>query len=448
MKILIKGGRVVNPASGLDGFFDIYVVDGKIVEIKVGEGSRGRGVEEKLEPLNPRTLEPSIIDASGLFIFPGFIDLHTHLREPGYEYKETIKTGTEAAAAGGFTSIVCMANTDPPNDNSSVTRYIIKRAAEEGCVNVFPVGALSKGLKGEVLSEAGELKSVGVVALSDDGRPAMDGGFMRKGLEYAKAFGLPIISHCEDLTITGDGIMNEGFTSTRLGLKGIPKASEEVVVARDIALTALTGGRLHIAHVSTKGSVELIRRAKERGIRVSAEVTPHHLTLTDEAVIGYNTNARMNPPLREAEDIEALKEGLRDGTIDCIATDHAPQSSIEKDVEFDRAENGVVGLETALPLVLRLVDEGVLTLMKAIEKLTINPARVLGLSLLETCRDMDKGTLKVGADADITIVDLNKEWVVDSSSFKSKGRNTPFEGWRMKGRVVKTIVGGRVVYEG
>jgi len=437
-KLLIKNGSVVDPASGIDGPFDIYVVDGKIVEIKGVEGARGRGGKGKLEPLNPGTLEPLIIDATGLFVFPGFIDLHTHLREPGYEYKETIKTGTEAAAAGGFTSIVCMANTDPPNDNSSVTRYIIKRAAEEGCVNVFPVGALSKGLKGEVLSEAGELKSAGVVALSDDGRPVMDGGFMRRGLEYAKAFGLPIISHCEDLTITGDGIMNEGFTSTRLGLKGIPKASEEVMVTRDIALTALTGGRLHIAHVSTNGSVELIRRAKERGIRVSAEVTPHHLTLTDEVVIGYNTNVKMNPPLREADDIEALKGGLKDGTIDCIATDHAPQSPIEKDVEFDRAENGVVGLETALPLVLRLVDEGVLTLAKAIEKLTINPARVLGLA---------KGTLKVGADADITIVDLNKEWVVDSSSFKSKGRNTPFEGWRMKGRVVKTIVGGRVVYE-
>lgn len=432
-KLLIKNGRVIDPASGLDGLFDIYVVDGKIVEIE-GQGRK----DYQSFVVKGQGEDWQVIDASGLNVFPGFIDLHTHLREPGYEYKETIKTGTEAAAAGGFTSIVCMANTDPPNDNSSVTRYIIKRAVEEGCVNVFPVGALSKGLKGEVLSEAGELKSAGVVALSDDGRPVMDGGFMRRGLEYAKAFGLPIISHCEDLTITGDGVMNEGFTSTRLGLKGIPKASEEVMVARDIALTALTGGRLHIAHVSTKWSVELIRRAKERGIRVSAEVTPHHLTLTDEAVIGYNTNARMNPPLREMEDIEALREGLRDGTIDCIATDHAPQSSIEKDVEFDRAENGVVGLETALPLVLRLVGEGILSLSDMIARLTINPARVLGL---------DKGRLKVGGDADITIIDLNREWVVDPNQFKSKGRNTPFEGWKMKGKVVKTIVGGRVVYE-
>lgn len=441
-RLLIKGGRVVDPANNIDGLFDIYCVDGKIDKIKGVEGSRGRGVEEKLEPLNPRPegtrLEPSIIDASGLFVFPGFIDMHTHLREPGYEYKETIKTGTLAAAAGGWTSIACMANTDPVNDNSSVTEYILKKAKEEGIVNVFPIGAISKGLKGETLAEIGELKDAGCIAISDDGRPVLNSNLLRLAMEYSKLFALPVISHCEDLSLAADGVMNEGFIATKLGLKGIPNAVEDIIVARDIALAELTGSRLHIAHISTKGAVELVRNAKARNVNVTAEAAPHHFTLTDEAVSGYNTNAKMNPPLRSKEDVEAIKIGLKDGTIDAIATDHAPQNIDEKALEFDKAANGIIGLETALPLYLRLVDEGVVSLNTLIEKFSANPAKILGLST--------KGSLKVGNDADITIVDLNKEWVVDAGKLKSKSKNTPFDGWNMKGKVVKTIVGGKVVY--
>ena len=382
----------------------------------------------------------TMIDAAGLIVCPGFVDMHTHLREPGYEYKETIQTGTIAAAAGGFTSIACMANTNPVNDNASVTRYILKKAAEEGVVNIFPVGAISKGLHGETLADIGELKEAGCVAISDDGKPVMNSSFMRLAMEYAKPFNLFIISHAEDAGLATDGVMNEGLVATKLGLKGLPNAKEDIMVARDIALAELTGARLHIAHISTKGSVELVRNAKQRGLSVSAEVTPHHFTLTDEAVIGYNTNAKMNPPLRTKDDIDAIKIGLRDGVIDAIATDHAPQSIDEKDVEFDKAANGIVGLETAVPLCLRLVTGNILTLPELIKKLSAIPAKLMNLD--------GKGKLNVGADADITIIDLNKEWVVDAKNLKSKSKNTPFDGWKMQGKVVKTIVGGKMVFEG
>ncbi|MBI5683365.1 MAG: dihydroorotase [Deltaproteobacteria bacterium] len=425
--LLIKGGRVVDPANGIDGIFDIYCVDWKIAAIeKSGVRSRESGVRS--------------IDAAGLIVCPGFIDMHTHLREPGYEYKEDIKTGTMAAAAGGWTSVACMANTDPVNDNSSVTDYILKKAKEEGIVHVLPIGAVTKGLKGETLAEIGELKDAGCIAISDDGRTIMNSRIMRLAMEYSKPFNLPVISHCEDLSLALDGVMNEGFISTKLGLKGIPNAVEDVMVARDIALAERTGAKLHIAHISTKGAVELVRNAKKRGINVTAEAAPHHFTLTDEAVSGYNTNAKMNPPLRSPEDVEAIKIGLKDGTIDAIATDHAPQNTDEKDVEFDKAANGIIGLETAFPLSLRLVDEGVLSMSALIEKLSANPARILELA--------QKGSLKVGNDADITIIDLNKEWVVDADKLKSKSKNTPFDGWRMKGMASKTIVAGKVVYEG
>lgn len=428
-RLLIKGGRVVDPINDMDGLFDIYVIGEKIAAVK---------------PYDPKQVMKSdewlVIDASDRIVCPGFIDMHTHLREPGYEYKETIKTGTMAAAAGGFTSIACMANTNPVNDNASVTRYILKKAVEEGLVNVFPVGAISKGLKGETLAEIGDLKEAGCVAVSDDGRPMMNTGLMRLAMEYAGLFNLLVISHCEDIALSAEGVMNEGFTATRLGLKGIPNAAEDIMVARDIALAELTGAKLHIAHVSTKGSVELIRMAKDKGIRISAEVTPHHFTLKDEAVIGYNTNAKMNPPLRGQSDVDALKQGLKDGTIDVIATDHAPQDIVEKEIEFDKASNGIIGLETALPLSLMLISDNIITLPDLVKKLSANPAKLLGLD--------NKGALKVGADADITIIDLNKEWIVDSKELKSKSRNTPFDGWQMKGRAVKTIVGGKVVYEG
>ncbi|MFQ5586598.1 MAG: dihydroorotase [Thermodesulfobacteriota bacterium] len=425
--VIIRNGRVVDPSGGIDGIYDISIADGRITSLTKSGKSEG-------EESGPGV---DIIEATGMVVVPGLIDIHVHLREPGYEYKETIASGAMAAAAGGFTTIACMANTDPVNDNGSVTRYILAKADTANLINLFPIGAATKGLQGEALAEIGELSDAGCIALSDDGMPVADGSLMRKIFEYARTFNLPVITHCEEPGIVGGGVMNEGVTSTQMGLRGIPNAAEDAMVSRDITLAELTGGRLHIAHISTRGAVEMVKRAKGRGVSVTAEVTPHHLTLTDDAVKGYDTNAKMNPPLRGEQDREAVIQGLSDGTIDCVATDHAPHSTIEKDIEFDRAANGVAGLETALPLVLSLVEKGLLTLDQAIERMTAGPARVLGL---------DRGTLQVGADADITIIDTEREWVVEADRFHSKGRNTPFEGWRLKGRVMKTIVGGRVVY--
>lgn len=428
-RLVIKGGRLVDPSSNIDGVYNIYIMGGRVASVK--EAAKDT---TELVPGSPGL---EIINAEGLLVTPGLIDTHTHLREPGFEYKETVITGSKAAAAGGFTSILCMANTKPVNDNESVTRYILKKA-EEGGINVYPIGALSHGQQGEKITEMAELKGAGCVAVSDDGVPVTNSALMRKALEYSIIFNMPVITHAEDPQLAGSGVMNEGLVSTRLGLKGIPNAAEDVIVARDIQLSELTGGRLHIAHVSTRGAVELIRAAKKRGVKVTAEVTPHHLTLTDEAVTGYRTNAKMNPPLRTKDDIDALITGLKDGTIDCIATDHAPQSTIEKDVEFEKAANGIVGLETAFSLAYMLVEEGVLTLSEVIKALTINPSKAFSLN---------KGSLRVGSPADIAVFDLDREWTVEAKSLKSKSKNTPFDGFKMKGVVVRTIVGGKTVYD-
>jgi dihydroorotase len=428
MSLLIKNGRVLDPASGLDDILDIFVENGKI-----------RALAKNIAPPDSSEQKDcSIIDASNLLVTPGLIDMHTHLREPGHEYKETIKTGSMAGAAGGFTSLVCMANTSPPNDTAAVTELIIDRAAKEACTHVYPVGALTKGLQGESLAEIGELKEAGVVALSDDGHTIKNTEIMRRGLEYAKNFSLPVICHCEDTYLSSGRSMNEGVASAYLGLRGIPPIAEDIIVARDIALSEWTRHPVHIAHVSTAGSVRIIREAKSRGVNVTAETAPHYFILTDEAVNTFNTNTKINPPLRSAQDVEAIKEGLRDGTIDVIATDHAPHSSLEKDVEFDNAACGIIGLETALPLILTLVYQKVLDLKQAIQKLTSNPARIIKLN---------KGELSKGADADITIIDLEATVTVDINSFKSKSRNSPFHGWRLNGRVLYTIVAGTVVYQ-
>jgi dihydroorotase len=427
MKVLIKGGRIIDPSKEFDEVGNLLIEDGKV----------------KSYPRDSKELEKNpeiqVIEAQGMVVAPGFIDLHVHLREPGFEYKETIRTGCEAAAASGFTSVVCMPNTNPVNDNASVTEYILLKARTEGIVNVFPVGAITKGQKGEVLAEIGEMWEAGCVAISDDGRPVMNSRVMRHAMEYVKAFGIPVISHAEDINLSANGVMNEGYNSTVLGLRGIPNASEDVMVARDITLAELTGTHLHIAHVSTRGAVRLIREAKRRGVKVTAEATPHHFTLTDKAVLDYDTNAKMNPPLRSQEDVEAVREGLKDGTIDVIATDHAPHSEDEKKVEFDLAPFGISGLETALPLSLKLVKDGVLTLPELIKKLTSIPAGIIGI---------DRGTLRVGAVADVVIFDPDKTVMVDRNKFRSKGKNTPFHGWELSGCVLYTIVGGKVVFSG
>lgn len=425
MKTLIKKGHILDPSENLNKEGSILIEDGKV----------------KSYPSDTKKLEKNpavqIIDAQGMIVAPGFIDMHVHLREPGFEHKETIRTGCEAAAAGGFTSVVCMPNTNPVNDNASVTEYILLKARTEGMVNVFPIGAITKAEKGETLAEIGEMSEAGCVGISDDGMPVMNSRVMRHAMEYVKAFGIPIISHAEDINLSGHGVMNEGFTSTVLGLRGIPNAAEEVMVARDITLAELTGAHLHIAHVSTAGAVRLIRDAKKRGVKVTAEATPHHFTLTDKAIFNYDTNAKVNPPIRSQKDVEAIWEGLKDGTIDVIATDHAPHSEDEKKVEFDLAPFGISGLETALPLALKLVKNEVLTLPDLIKKLTINPARIIGI---------DRGTLKVGSTADVVIFDPNKSVTVDREKFRSKGKNSPFHGWQLSGCVLYAIVGGKVVF--
>jgi len=378
-----------------------------------------------------------IFDLKGKIVTPGLIDMHTHLREPGFEYKETIRTGSEAAVAGGFTSIACMANTDPVNDNRSVTEYILTQARLAAMANVYPIAAISKGQDGKVLSEFGDLKNAGAIGFSDDGNPVTDSGLMRHALEYAYSFDMPVISHCEDKGLSSGGLMNEGLISTQLGLPGIPGIAEDIMVIRDIRLADFTKTRVHIAHVSTAGSVYAVREAKSAGVNVTAETAPHYFTLTDESLKGFSTNFKMYPPLRNSDDVEAIKEGLRDGTIDAIATDHAPHSSVEKDVEFEYAANGIAGLETSLSLCLKLVDEGILTINELIEKLSVNPANILKIP---------KGSLKTGSDADITVIDMNKKWTVDADRFRSKGRNCPFNGWELKGKAVITIASGEIRY--
>ena len=420
MNILIKNGLIIDPANKIEEKLDLLVSDGKIAKLgKPGSLSMN---------------DAKVIDAMGRIVVPGLIDMHVHLREPGFEYKETIATGAAAAHAGGFTSICCMPNTNPVNDNRSVTEFILSQA-KQAPAQVFPIAAITKGSKGEALTDIAELLSAGCVAVSDDGKPVLNSAIMRKAMENAKKYDFLIISHCEDADLAGKGVMNEGTVSSELGHRGIPNTAEDIMVSRDIALAELTGCRLHIAHVSTAGSVRMVRDAKSRGVKVTAETCPHYFSLTDEAVRKYDTLAKMNPPLRTAADVAAIKQGLKDGTIDVIATDHAPHSTEEKSKGFDSAPFGIIGLETAVGLSLKLVDEGALSLAEVVRKLSFNPASVLKLKI---------GTLSPGADADITIIDLAEEWTVDSSCFKSKSRNTPFNGWKLKGRAMQTIVGGRL----
>lgn len=422
MKILIKGGRVINPATGFDSVCDVFIADGVVQKI-------GENLTESAD---------KVIDASGKIVAPGLIDMHVHLREPGQEYKEDIKSGTMAAARGGVTSVCCMPNTSPVLDNAPLIEFVKNKAAKEGSVNVYPIGAVSQGQKGELLAEIGDMKEAGAIAVSDDGRPVSNPVLMRHAMEYADMFDVLVISHCEDLNLVAGGSMNEGLVSTRLGLKGIPNAAEEVQIARDVILAKETGKRLHIAHVSTAGGVEIIRQAKKQGIRVTAETCPHYFTLTDEAVEGFDTNAKMNPPLRAQKDVDAIIAGLCDGTLDAIATDHAPHHRDEKDVEFAVAANGIVGLETSLALgVTYLVRAGHLTMAELLAKMTCNPADILKLN---------KGRLEENQDADIVIF-ADESYTVDKESFASKSKNTPYHGWNVFGRVDCTICGGKVVYE-
>jgi len=422
--LLIKGGRVVDPGQGLDSESDILIIDGRIASV-----SRSPSKEV------PRNCE--VIDAKGLIVVPGLIDMHCHLRDPGMPEEETIASGTASAAAGGFTTVVCMANTIPAADSPAVIEYIVSRAKEEGLVNVLPVAALTKGLRGEEISEMARLLDAGAVAFSDDGHPVMNAEIMRRALEYSKQFKAPIISHCEDINLSSGGMMNEGYTSTILGLKGIPRAAEEGMVERDCKLAREFGSKIHIAHVSTAGSVEIIRRAKEDKIKVTCETAPHYFTLTEEQVEGFNTNAKMNPPLRTEEDVKAIVKGLKDGTIDVIATDHAPHVIEEKKVEFKDAAFGIVGFETALSLILtELVDTGVLSLAKAVEKLTSNPARILS---------QKTGSFIVGYPGDVTLIDLKRTHTVDTKAFYSKSKNSPYNGWKLKGAAVAAVVSGRLV---
>jgi len=423
MNLLIKSGRVIDPETNLDSRVDILIEKGKITKIgkiaKIPSGFK-------------------IIDADKKIVFPGLIDLHTHLREPGEEEKETIETGTKAAARGGFTGIVAMPNTRPPVDSRSVVEFIRNQAERKGLVNVYVIGSITRERRGETLSEIADLKKAGVVALSDDGSPVLNSELMRRALEYARMFNLPIISHAEDLYLSNGGVMHEGFVSTRLGLAGIPSVAEEIGIARDIMLAEYTGGRLHLAHISTAGSVELVRRAKKKGLKVTAETCPHYFSLTDKAVETFETSSKINPPLRPEKDRQAIIKGLKDGTIDVIATDHAPHTLAEKELDYDSAPFGIVGLETALSLaVSKLLKEEKFSPLALAAKMSLNPAKILGL---------DKGRVQVGKVADLTIVDLNKEYTVRVEDFASKGKSSPFQGWSLQGKVEVTIVGGKVVY--
>ena len=424
-KILLRGGRVVDPSQKLDAVRDVLLVDGTVAV--VGQGTTA--------PEDARVLE-----CAGLVVTPGLIDVHVHLREPGDEHKETIATGARAAAAGGFTAVCAMPNTNPPIEDPATVGFVAAEGRRAGAARVYPVGCISAGRKGERLALIGEMVEAGAVAVTDDGSPVMDSGLMRLALLYAQAFGIPVADHPEDLTLSGKGHMNAGLVSTRLGLPGKPNAAEDTHIVRDLLLAELTGGHIHLQHVSTSFGVESIRQAKARGVRVTAEATPHHLILTEEAVEGYRTEAKMNPPLRTAEDRDAVRAGLADGTLDTVATDHAPHHYDEKEAAFTDAPNGIVGLETALGLMLtHVVGEGVIDLPTLVERMTCAPARAFGLL---------GGTLAEGSGADVTIFDPEAMWTVDPSRFRSKSRNTPFAGWALKGVVRWTVVGGRVVFEG
>ena len=425
MNWLIKGARIVDPSQHIDGQMDILIEEGKI--IKLGQN---------LSPSRKKGLNS--MELTGLVITPGLVDMHTHLREPGFEYKETIQTGSEAACAGGFTSIACMPNTNPVNDTRSVTEYILRKAAETNLVNIYPIAAITMRSEGKSLAEFWDLKEAGAIALSDDGKPVVDSGVMRRALEYAHSLGLPIISHCEDTGLSSGGVMNEGFPSTELGLPGIPGIAEDIMVARDLLLAEYTRSSIHIAHVSSAGSVRLIRDAKNRGIKVTAETAPHYFTLTDDDLRTYNVNTKVYPPLRGKADVEAIKEGLRDGTIDAIASDHAPHALTDKEVEFEYAASGMIGLETSLALGLRLVSAGVLTLSQLIGKMSTHPAGILGIP---------GGSLRPGAPADLTIIDLQRSWTVDREAIRSLSKNTPFLGWDLTGKAVLTMKGGVVTFD-
>jgi dihydroorotase len=432
----IRGGRIVDPGRGIDLVGDVLIRDGRIAAV-------GPDVAGEAE---------HTIDARGLIVCPGLVDIHSHLREPGFEHKETIETGTRAAAHGGFTTVCCMANTEPAIDSRASVEYVLRTAAAQAAVRVLPIGCITRGRQGKELAEMGDLAEAGAVGFSDDGSPVADAGLMRHALEYSSAFALPVIEHCEEASVSHEGVMHEGWVSNRLGLRGIPAAAEETAVARNIALAELTGAHLHVAHVSTAGTVELVRRAKERGVHVTAEVTPHHLALTDEAVmlaatespggLAYDTNAKVNPPLRPRADVDACIEGLADGTIDAIATDHAPHATEDKLCEFDFAAFGISGAETALALCLSLVHEGKLHLSTLIYKLTAGPVEALGLA-----RSVPGlGSLAEGAPGDVLVFDPEAEWVVDPERFISKGKNTPLAGRTLKGRVVATVYGGQPVF--
>jgi dihydroorotase len=423
--VLLRGGRVVDPSQQLDRVLDVLIADGRVAEI----GERVEAPEQA-----------DVRDVANLIVCPGLIDLHVHLREPGGEHKETIATGARAAAAGGFTAVCAMPNTDPPIDDPAAVGYVLAQGVRVNSARVYPVGAISVGQKGERLTEIGEMVDAGAVAFTDDGRPVSDAGLMRVALEYAQSFDVPIANHCEEKSLSRGGSMNEGIVSSRLGLTGIPNAAEDVMIARDLMLAALTGGRLHIQHVSTVQGVDMIRRAKSLGVRVTAEATPHHLTLTDAAADGYRTEAKVNPPLRSEADRQAVVDGLLDGTLDVIATDHAPHHYDEKEQAFEDAPFGVVGLETALGLMLtQFVQTGRISIHDLVERMSCAPARAFNLQ---------GGTLRTGAVADVTVIDPNREWTVEPHRFLSKSRNTPFSGWQLKGRAVATVVGGRIVWEG